>query len=668
MPEQSTNLVRGATVCVTDDTGELRAEAQQGVYHRDIRVLSRLRLTVDGHQPQLLSSRREGADGAHQVFAAATDPHGTPTALLLRHRRVDGSVRDRYEVRTFAAARNLVVELDLEADFAPLVKGASPRPSSPWTWDEDPPTLAAGDERVGVHVDVDGPAPQVCGSRLRWQVAADPGVPWRLTLRIRPRWQGRLVGPMPRTRVLSGGLHLQTPALAWSASVASALADLDALRVHLEDLDLRYVGAGAPWFMALFGRDSLIAAWFGLIAGTDLALEVLQALARYQGRQVVPEQLEEPGKILHELRTGGLDVFGVQAGAPYYGSVDACPLFVWLLGEAYRWGADPARVRTLLPAARAALEWCERFGDRDGDGFIEYVPHAAGLENQGWKDSGNPIVHADGSIATGPIALCEVQGYWYAAYGALAMLERRVGEPTRAEALDKRAAALRRRFRERFWFPDEDDDGLLAMALDGRKEPLRVAASNMGHCLWSGILDEDVAAAVAARLVRPDLLAASGVRTLSTEAIAYNPLGYHLGSIWPHDSAIAAAGLARYGHVEEACMIIERLLGAAERTNWRLPELYGELDDGEHVPYPEACSPQAWSAAVPLLLLRTVLRLDPDVPTGEVRIEPVFGGDVAYRVGGLSLGQGTLSFRGVGVHLEELDLPDGLRLRPPAPK
>jgi glycogen debranching enzyme len=526
-----------------------------------------------------------------------------------------------------------------------------------WTVHED---LRAQGEAFGIRVRAPEGTVSAgsggCGV-VTFTVDAEPGRTWCGTIEFVPvsaRDEGR-----PGPAVPAATLGVQgTPA--WQASVASALDDLRALHVDVPALDLRYLAAGAPWFMALFGRDTLLSSWEGLIAGSDVSLDVLRSLARYQGVSFDGGTGEQPGRILHELRTGGAEVFGVASGRPYYGTVDASPLFVMLLAEAHRWGADDDAVRALLPAARAALDWCAEHGDVDGDGFVEYAADPGGLVNQGWKDSGDSMVHADGTFAPAPIALSEVQAYLWAARRGLADLEERLGDPARAPGLRADADALRAAFREAFWLAEH---GLLAMALDADKRPLAVASSNMGHCLWAGILDDEVGRAVADRLGRPDMTTAWGLRTLGSAERAYNPLGYHLGSVWPHDTAIAVDGLRRYGHGALASRIAGGVLAAAEMFGWRLPELFAGFDADEvavPVPYPVACSPQAWAAGVPLLLLRALLGLDPDVPRGRVRVDPRLPEGTSLTVRGIPLGKGHLALRVAGSEVEVLDAPAGL--------
>ena len=363
--------------------------------------------------------------------------------------------------------------------------------------------------------------------------------------------------------------------------------------------------------------------WSALLVDPDLALGVLQTLARFQGTDVDPLHEEQPGRILHEMRFGEAASLSLGGGSIYYGTADATPLFVMLLGELRRWGLARGEVDALLPHADRALAWIEQYGDTDGDGFVEYQRATdRGLANQGWKDSFDAISFAAGALAEPPIALAEVQGYVYAAYVARAHFAREAGEEDAAGHWAEAAAALKRCFNDAFWLPDR---GYYALALDRDKRPVDALASNMGHCLWTGVVDEDKAAAVTARLLGPDMFTGFGVRTLGETMGRYNPMSYHNGSVWPHDNAIIAAGLMRYGAVEAAQQIAMAVFDAGESFGGRLPELFcgfDRADFGEPVPYPTACSPQAWAAAAPLYLLRTLLRFDPWIPFGRVWCAP----------------------------------------------
>ncbi len=402
--------------------------------------------------------------------------------------------------------------------------------------------------------------------------------------------------------------------------------DLGALLIHDTGGKRWYVAAGAPWFMTLFGRDSLLTAWMALPLDVDLSIGTLRLLARAQGRREDPVTEEQPGRILHEVRRGPAseDVLG---GSVYYGSIDATPLFVMLLGECWRWGADQAIVRSLLPAADAALAWAEQYGDRDGDGFIEYRRATdLGLIHQGWKDSFDGINDASGRPAEPPIALCEVQGYQYAALLTRADLADAFGDAELAHRLRQRADTLRAKFLESFWLPEQ---GWYAIALDKDKRPVDALTSNVGHCLWTGIAADEHVALLIERLSGPEMDSGFGLRTLATTMGAYNPMSYHNGSVWPHDTAIAVAGLLRYRHLPGAVELGERLatglLDAAELFGARLPELFCGFPRQQFsvpVPYPTSCSPQAWASAAPLLLVRSFLGLEPDVPGRRLTVRP----------------------------------------------
>jgi glycogen debranching enzyme len=354
-------------------------------------------------------------------------------------------------------------------------------------------------------------------------------------------------------------------------------------------------------------------------------LGTLQTLARYQGREVNQLSEEQPGKILHEVRLGADAEFALGGHKVYYGSVDATPLFVVLLGELHRWGLSDDDVESLLPNADRALEWMLTSGDPDHDGFIEYQRSSdRGLINQGWKDSWDGINFANGQIAQAPIALCEVQAYAYAAYQARAHLAATLSDDASAADWTSRADKLKERFNDAFWMPDK---GYFAVALDRDKRPVDACASNMGHCLWAGIVDDDKAAAVAERLLSPPMFTGWGIRTLATDMAAYNPMSYHNGSVWPHDNALIVAGLMRYGFIAEAQQVASGLFAAATHFGGRLPELFGGFDRqifAEPIPYPTACSPQAWAAAAPLSLVRTLMRFDPCVPHKSILIAPAF--------------------------------------------
>ena len=630
-------LVEGSAFCLSARSGDIHPGGPLGVFVLDRRVLSRLELTIDEQPVEPL------AVTVGEPFAATFVGRGRPDAgradsalLVLRERQVESGLRETITLRHFGTTpRTVDLRLALDADFADLfaVKegratqhggelAAAPPGGVRFT------TRAAGLDRETL-VQLGG-EPVVDGATATWQVTLPGPGAWSVTVEVTPGVAGvavrraELPAATRMARWRSAGLTVTTTYQPLAQAVTRSLEDIGALQMTDPDHPERVVvAAGAPWFMALFGRDSLITSWMSLVTGPDLARGVLETLADRQGTRVDPETEEEPGRILHELRFGHAGEVGSRAGHAYYGSVDATPLFVMLLGELRRWGLADDVVARLLPHADRAIEWIEGYGDRDGDGYVEYQRATPrGLANQGWKDSWDGVPFVDGSLAEPPVALCEVQGYVYGAYLARAYFAEEHGDTERAVALRARAAALKAAFNRDFWLPDR---GWFALGLDRDKRPIDVLASNMGHCLWTGIVDEDKAALVADHLLSPEMFSGWGVRTLATSMPSYNPLSYHNGSVWPHDNALIVAGLMRYGFVQHAHRIMLGILDAAAAHEGRLPELFSGLsrdDVPTPVAYPTSCSPQAWSAATPLLFLRNLLRLDPWVPYGRLWVAP----------------------------------------------
>ncbi len=489
------------------------------------------------------------------------------------------------------------------------------------------------------HVDFSG-SPRIHGNHVVYETVVPPRGTWTACIEVTP-----VIGELEVTPRYQCGQPVErsTPVARleeWRARMPVVTSDDDQFRALLDrstlDLaglrifdpefpDRAVVAAGAPWFMTLFGRDSLLTSWMTMLVDPDLALGTLQTLARFQGQEVDPRTEEEPGRILHEMRFGETASLALGGGRVYYGTVDATPLFVMLVGELSRWGSRREEVDALLPAADAALQWITDYGDRDGDGYVEYqrtTDH--GLQNQGWKDSWDSMRFADGSLASTPIALCEVQGYVYAALIARSHSATEAGDDDLATSLTVRALDLKRRFNEDFWV-DTPDGGYLAIGLDRDKKRIDGIASNMGHCLWTGIVDEEKAPHVARALVSEGMFSGWGVRTLSSENAGYNPISYHCGSVWPHDNALAAAGLMRYGFADEAHRVMRGMVDASRWFGDLLPELFaGTARDGLSFPvsYPTSCSPQAWAAASPLLFLRTLLRFEPDIRNNKLHLAP----------------------------------------------
>ena len=393
-----------------------------------------------------------------------------------------------------------------------------------------------------------------------------------------------------------------------------SLVDLAALRFETGISPGSLPAAGLPWFMAVFGRDSLLTSFQSMPFVPELTAATLRALAVLQARKEDPFRDSEPGKILHEVRLGEMTAFEARPQSPYYGAADATMLWLIMLEEYERWTGDTDIVRELEREARAALAWIDNYGDRDKDGYVEYERRQdTGLDNQCWKDSWDSIAFADGTLASTPRATCELQGYVYDAKHRCARLAREVwDDPALAERLDKEAEELKRRFNKDFWIPER---GFFALALDGQKRKVDSLTSNIGHLLWSGIADEEKAASCVKHLMSDELFSGWGIRTMASSEGSYNPIGYHVGTVWPHDSSFVAWGLRRYGYKAEAAKICRAILEAADLFDGRLPEAFGgypRTKTSYPVEYPTACSPQAWATGAPLLVLRTLLGLDSD--------------------------------------------------------
>ncbi|WP_136520159.1 amylo-alpha-1,6-glucosidase [Cellulomonas telluris] len=630
-------LVEGASFCVSDRAGDIEPDRPQGVFYRDTRIVSAWRLLVDDEPVQALAVVPGEPFGARFVTRAAARPGQDDSTVVVERRRLvaDGMREDLLVTNHGTEPAGLTLQLLVDADFADLFDVKDGRPGRRGAVrrrdDGDAVTLEAGHGTRRRGVRVRGHGARAHPGALWWRVVVPPRGTWRTTVEVLPSTdEGEVDASFPVDRPVEQAdpsrrmrawrrerpeVRCADPRL--RDAVRRSVLDLGALRISdpvLPGADV--VAAGAPWFMALFGRDSLLTSALALPFDPDLAVGTLQTLAAHQGRRVDPLSEEEPGRILHEVRRGD-EERALGGSAVYYGSVDATPLFVVVLDLAARWGVPLEDVCALLPAADAALEWVERYGDRDGDGFVEYQRSTdRGLLHQGWKDSHDAISFADGRPAAGPVALVEVQAYVHGAYRARAHLASLLGDEAGARTWAERAERLRAAVDDAFWLPDR---GYYALALDGRKEPVDALASNQGHCLWTGLATGERAAQVAEHLLGPALFTGWGVRTLATTAARYNPVSYHNGSVWPHDNALVLAGLVRAGLLDHAHRLAEGLLDAAAAFGGRLPELFCGFDRGDvpvPVPYPTSCSPQAWAAASPLGLLTALLRLDPCVPHG----------------------------------------------------
>jgi glycogen debranching enzyme len=637
-------IVEGSSFCASSANGDIAPELPHGTFFRDTRIVSRWTLLVDGAPVEPLSSMTPEPYRAVFVGRAGHVPGRADTPLTVeRDRRVDGGVLEQVTIRSYSREpMTCHVEVLLEADFADIFEVKEgrargiPRPTVRDHVGRFRVESVGTVGRLGLVVDAQGAT--VGRDRLAFRVVLPPRGTWTQRFVITPTMQGEKVtlgapaeGPVlesePARRFLAWQSGVPVPSLeddSIERVIVQSQRDLGSLRIFdPKHRDRAVVAAGVPWFMALFGRDSLLTAYMALGLDPTLAVGTLSTLAELQGAESDPASEEQPGRILHEVRLGATTNLALGGESVYYGTVDATPLFVVVLGELAKWGALPDDADDLLRAADRALEWVERDGDRDGDGFVEYARlNDFGLINQGWKDSWDGINFADGTIAEPPIALCEVQGYVYAAYLARSLLATMRGDDAAAERWSAKADDLKVRFNERFWMPEQK---CFAVALDRDKRQVDACTSNIGHCLWSGIVDDDKAADVAERLMSDPMFTGWGVRTLASDMGAYNPASYHNGSVWPHDNAIVAAGLMQYGFQKEAQRLILALFEAASHFGGRLPELFCGFDRGEYpepVVYPASCSPQAWAAASPFLLLRSLLRFEPSVPTGDLWLAP----------------------------------------------
>lgn len=690
-PGGQVTIVEGSSFCLSGRAGDIRPGASDGLFVLDVRVLSGWEVRLDGHALEPLSVSVSEPFSATFVARGRPVGGGESTSLVVRRRWVGSGMREDLELHNYTDREvTHEIKLRIASDFADLFAVKAGRAIAATLLDPENEPLHARSRQGSVLREVlvtecsGAPHGRSGPTGLAWTVVVPPQGAWRTCLEVAVRVNGqaiplqyrcgetpqlsrparRLAGWRQRTPVLSSGDLRLDAAIVRSVDDISSLVIEDPLHPQSP-----VVAAGAPWFMALFGRDSLLTSYMTMIVDPSLAIGTLQTLARLQGKALNAQTEEQPGRILHEVRFISSAATDIDDGHIYYGTADATPLFVVLIGELSRWGVDRAVVNDLLPHADRAIEWIEQYGDLDGDGYVEYQRSSEhGLANQGWKDSWDGINSADGTLAVTPIALAEVQGYVYAAYLARADLATEREDDETAQRCRDKAARLRLAFNRDFWLADK---GWYAIALDGAKQPVDSLASNMGHCLWSGIIDPARAGAVAASLVSPELFSGWGVRTLATTMSRYNPLSYHNGSVWPHDSAIAAAGLMRYGYVEESWRILDAILDASVANGGRLPELYAGVAREElpvPVAYPTSCSPQAWSSAAPLLALRTLLRLEPRLDVGEIHVAPV---DADRRVGEvqISLGKSRLVIGTTADAVVEISgVPDGVVLvrEPPA--
>ena len=648
-----------------------------GLFEDDTRLLSRYELRAAGGVPVRLSA--QVIEPFRGTIALAVTDHAfggndwdpKNSIYLRRELMLDEGLLERLTITSYLPRPiDYWIELLYGCDFADIfeVRG----------WNRDsrgeffPPLI----EEEGVRFSYRGrdgttiesgirfrdPPDSVEHDRARWVFALTPGQPVRLEWRVgsppppnapraaSPNDAKRAGGNFDERRDRLGAEYRAwrddcscwaSDVEAFDATLARATDDLRSLYVHVDDA--RVVSAGIPWYSTIFGRDSIITSIETLPLNPRIAVDTLRYLAHRQGRVENAYTEEQPGKILHELRRGEMARSGEIPHVPYYGTIDATPLWIILLHETWRWTGDDALVRSLLPNLRRALEWIDRYGDVDGDGLIEYARTSErGLVNQGWKDSGDGVPYPDGRLPDPPIALIEVQGYAYDAKLRAAELFRRLGDEDATTRLRSEADRLRAQVLDRFWI---EELGTFALALDGDKHPLPTVTSNAGHLLWSRLPDTARAQRLASTLLAPDMNCGWGIRTLSARHPVFNPMSYHDGSVWPHDNALIVLGMSHYGLAPRATPIVGAVYEAATSVELsRLPELYCGMTRGDAprpVLYPVSCSPQAWASGALFLMLQGVLGIMPDVPARELHIRnpvlPDFLGELT--ITGLAVGR-----------------------------
>lgn len=681
----SVTLVEGSSFCISSANGDIRPGNPHGVFDEDTRILSGWNLTVNGEPVEALTTKLK--EPYRALFAGrvpSSDGRADTPLLVERLREVGVGILERITIHNYSSASlPCVIDLGVEADFADLFEVKEARFRRRWKEQREAHktglTIQAVWHELRKGIIVSAPGAEVSREGVTYRAVIPPHGIWTASLSVVP--SGGDAGPGgPFIRSDDESLSprdlrkkewvaripvLQIGNSSIERTLRRSYDDLGALRIHDPAHPERIVvAAGAPWFMTLFGRDSLWASLMALPVDPSLAFGTLQTLADHQGSTVDLMSEEEPGKILHEVRFGVSSGLALGGKSAYYGSVDATPLFVALFGEVSRWGFAPDAVKALLPHVDRALDWIRSYGDRDGDGFVEYSRLTdRGLINQGWKDSWDGVNFADGTLAQAPIALCEVQAYVYGAYLSRSWLAYDAGDLTLANQYRDLAAQLKERFNADFWLPKR---GYYAVALDGNKRHVDACTSNMGHCLLFGIVDDDKAPLVAERLMSKEMFSGWGIRTLASDMGAYNPVSYHNGSVWPHDNAIIAAGLLRYGFKEHVQKISTALFEASEYTQGRLPELFCGFDRehyDEPVPYPTACSPQAWAATTPIMLIKTLMGYYADVARGGLWMDPAFPesyGDLHITNAPMADGRITIDISGSNVHVT--GMPPGMQL------
>jgi glycogen debranching enzyme len=653
MPTETDLIVLdGSTFFYTEENGDSEADHHEGFFYRDVRHLSRWLLFVDGAPIEPLTSRRVDYYSARILGTPAKRGDDKKTVSIRRDRFISEGMHEDVVVENLKnEPHELTLRLAFGADFADLMEAQSGEEASGRTWQETTSrSVTLWREREGYRrgtVVTFNRTGRLTKQHATFRLRLAPREVWSLCVDVTPVVDGKRKPPLLRCGAfhkhaakmpisldewLGDAPDLVTDDLGLERTYKQSILDLAALRVRPDDVKIKWAlpGGGIPWFMTIFGRDSLIAAYQTIPFHSELAQATLEALAQLQAKEWDNFRDAEPGKIPHELRRGTLAALGKIPHTPYYGSHDATILWLIVLDEYERWSGDTSFVKRMEEPARAALAWLEGPADLDGDGYIEYRKRSdsdKALDNHCWKDSDNSILFADGHAAEPPIATCELQGYAYDARLRTARLLREIwDDAATADRLERDAAELKRRFNRDFWIKGRRH---YALALDGEKRQVDSLTSNIGHLLWSGIVDAPRAAGIVRALLRDDMFSGWGIRSMSSNEAGFNPLEYHNGTVWPHDTAICAEGMRRYGFHDEAGRVCKSVLDAADAFSNQLPEVFaGFPRDATGVPieYPDALKPQSWSAATPLLVLRTLLGLD--VVDGRLRsrlMQPTVG-------------------------------------------
>ena len=667
-------LKDGETFAVFDRYGDIQLYGlgEQGLYHDGTRHLSRLELRIACRRPLLLSST---VKDENDLFTAdLTNPDLTEGENLISARGDlhifrskflwQGVCHERIRISNYGVTRvPLSMSIHVDADFTDIfeVRGIARAERGRRLPDRaDLGTIVLAYEGLDrkvrtTRIESFPPPARTTPTRLDYVLQIDPQETVTLNLSVHCEAGPTFAEAVPFERAFLAAASRRDAMKAHQCDIDSSNDRFNEwITRSVSDLNMMvsatphgpYPYAGVPWFSTVFGRDGIITALQALWFDETLARGVLAYLAAAQATGASDAQDAEPGKILHEVRGGEMAALGEVPFGRYYGSVDSTPLFVMLAASYYDRTGDVDFIRGIWPNIERALEWIERYGDRDRDGFVEYLRHTpAGLVHQGWKDSQDSVSHADGHLADAPIALCEVQGYVYAAYEGAANLAEALGRPDDAFGLRHRAAGVRDKFEQAFWL---DDLSTYALALDRDKAPCRVRSSNPGHCLFTGIVHEDRARRVAGTLFQDDMFSGWGVRTLGSSEPRYNPMSYHNGSVWPHDNSIIAAGLARYGMKDLALKILAGLYEASLFVDLhRLPELvcgfHRRPGEGPTL-YPVACAPQAWASGAAFLMLQACLGLSVSAPRRQVRcVQPQLPDFVErLRIRNLKVGEGSV--------------------------